>query len=106
MEWYEILVSILSGLAVTIPLVVQLVRYVEAATKEKNWSKVLDLVIDLMKQAEVQFDKGSDKKQWVLSMIEASANTLNYDIDLEQISKLIDALCAMAKAVNAPKIEE
>ena len=106
MEWYEILVSILSGLAVTIPLVVQLVRYVEAATKEKNWGKVLDLVIDLMEQAEVQFDKGSDKKQWVLSMIEASANTLNYDIDLEQIGQLIDALCAMAKAVNAPKIEE
>ena len=106
MEWYEILVSILSGLAVTIPLVIQLVRYVEAATKEKNWGKVLDLVIDLMEQAEVQFDKGSDKKQWVLSMIEASANTLNYDIDLEQIGQLIDALCAMAKAVNAPKIEE
>ena len=106
MEWYEILVSILSGLAVAIPLVVQLVRYVEAATKEKNWGKVLDLVIDLMEQAEVQFDKGSDKKEWVLSMIEASANTLNYDIDLEQIGQLIDALCAMAKAVNAPKIEE
>jgi hypothetical protein len=106
MEWYEILVSILSGLAVTIPLVVQLVRYVEAATKEKNWGKVLDLVIDLMEQAEVQFDKGNDKKQWVLSMIEASANTLNYDIDLNQIGELIDALCAMAKIVNAPKIEE
>lgn len=106
MEWYEILVSILSGLAVTIPLVVQLVRYVEAATKEKNWGKVLDLVIDLMEQAEVQFDKGSDKKEWVLSMIEASASSLNYDIDLEQIGKMIDALCEMAKTVNAPKIEE
>lgn len=106
MEWYEILVSILSGLAVTIPLVVQLVRYVEAATKEKNWGKVLDLVIDLMEQAEVQFDKGSDKKEWVLSMIEASASSLNYDIDLEQIGRLIDALVALTKNVNVPKIEE
>lgn len=106
MEWYEILVSILSGLAVTIPLVVQLVRYVEAATKEKNWGKVLDLVIGLMEQAEVQFDKGSDKKEWVLSMIEASASSLNYDIDLEQIGRLIDALVALTKNVNVPKIEE
>lgn len=106
MEWYEILISILSGLAATIPLVVLLVRYVEAAVKEKNWGKVLDLVIDLMEQAEVQFDKGSDKKEWVLSMIEASASSLNYDIDLEQIGRLIDALCAMTKVVNAPKIEE
>lgn len=106
MEWYEILVSILSGLAVTIPLVVQLVRYVEAATKEKNWGKVLDLVIDLMEQAEVQFDKGSDKKEWVLSMIEASASSLNYDIDIEQIGEMIDALVALTKNVNVPKIEE
>jgi hypothetical protein len=106
MEWYEILVSILSGLAVTIPLVVQLVRYVEAATKEKNWGKVLDLVIDLMEQAEVQFDKGSDKRAWVLSMIEASASSLNYNIDLEQIGRLIDALVALTKNVNVPKIEE
>ena len=106
MEWYEILVSILSGLAATIPLVVKLVQYVEAATKEKNWGKVLDLVIDLMGQAETQFDNGSDKKEWVLGMIETSANTLNYDINLEQIGQLIDALCAMAKTVNAPKIEE
>ena len=106
MEWYEILVSILSGLAITIPLVVQLVRYVEAATKEKNWGKVLDLVIDLMEQAEVQFDKGSDKKEWVLSMIEASASSLNYNIDLEQIGRLIDALVALTKNVNVPKIEE
>lgn len=106
MEWYEILVSILSGFAVTIPLVVQLVRYVEAATKEKNWGKVLDLVIDLMEQAEVQFDKGSDKKEWVLSMIEASASSLNYDIDIEQIGEMIDALVALTKNVNVPKIEE
>jgi hypothetical protein len=106
MEWYEILVSILSGLAVAIPLVVQLVRYVEAATKEKNWGKVLDLVIDLMEQAEVQFDKGSDKKAWVLSMIEASASSLNYDIDLERIGDMIDALVALTKNVNVPKIEE
>ena len=106
MEWYEILVSILSGLAVTIPLVVQLVKYVEVAAKEKNWGKVLALVIDLMEQAEVRFDNGSDRKEWVLSMIGASADSLNYDIDLERIGNLIDALCAMAKKINVQKIEE
>ena len=103
MEQYEILIGIMSGLIVIIPLVIYLVRYLKTAVQDKNWGKILDLVIDLMKQAEEQFDKGSDKKQWVLGMIEASANSLNYDIDLEQIGKLIDSLCAMAKIVNVPK---
>lgn len=106
MEWYEILISILSGLAATIPLVVQLVKYVQAAIKEKNWGNVVALVINLMERAEEQFDNGADRKQWVLNMIDESADMLNYDIDLEQIGQLIDALVAMTKVVNAPKIEE
>ena len=41
MAWYEIAVNILTGLAITIPLVVKLVEYVQKAIKEKNWSKLL-----------------------------------------------------------------
>ena len=106
MEWYEILVSILSGLVVTIPLVVKLVEYVKKAIQEKNWNNLLTLVMNLMVQAEEKFDNGADRKAWVLSMVEASAKTINYDVDLAQVGQLIDALCAMSKQVNAPKIEE
>lgn len=106
MEWYEILVSILSGLAVTIPLVVKLVEYVKKAIQEKNWNNLLTLVMNLMVQAEEKFDNGTDRKAWVLSMVEASAKTINYDIDIAQVGQLIDSLCEMSKQVNAPKIEE
>ena len=51
MNWVEIVVSILSGLAVCIPLVVQLVNVVRASVKEKNWSQIMTIVLDLMKQA-------------------------------------------------------
>ena len=44
MEWYEILISILSGLVALIPLVVKLVEYVEKSVKEKNWTSLLQLV--------------------------------------------------------------
>jgi len=106
MEWYEILVNILSGLAVAIPLVIELVKYVKKATKEKNWNELLKLVTNLMTQAEGKFDNGADRKEWVLTCVKASADTVNYDIDMEQISKLIDSLCEMTKIVNAPKVEE
>jgi len=35
-------------------------------------------------------------------MVKASSETVNYDIDMEVISKLIDDLCRMSKTVNAP----
>ncbi len=106
MTWYEIAISVLTGLAAAIPLVVKLVEYVQKAVKEKNWNDLLKLVTNLMEEAESKFDNGADRKEWCLMMVKASADTINYDIDLEKVSELIDSLCAMTKIVNAPKIEE
>lgn len=106
MEWYEIIINILSGLVITIPLVVKLVEYVKQAIMEKNWNQLVTLVMNLMAEAEAKFDNGADRKAWVLSMVEASAKTINYPIDIETVSKLIDDLCTLSKQVNAPKIEE
>lgn len=105
MEWYEILAKFLAGLAVLIPLVVELVKYVKKAGQEQNWTDLMTLVINLMKQAETMFDEGADRKMWVMSMISASAKTINYPVDLDKVSAWIDALCDMSKVVNAP-VEE
>lgn len=106
MEWYEILISVLTGLAATIPLVIKLIEWVQKAIKEKNWNNLLALVMNLMAEAEVKFDNGADRKSWVLSMVQASAKTINYEVDLEQVGQLIDALCAMSKRVNYPAADE
>ena len=106
MEWYEIVISILSGLVAMIPLVVKLVEYVKKATKEKNWNDLLKLVMNLMEQAEGKFNSGDERREWVLMMVKASADTINYDIDLDQVANMVDSLCAMTKVVNAPKVEE
>ena len=50
LNWVEIVISILTGLAAAIPLVVKLVEYVQKAVKEKNWNKMLDMVMDLMQK--------------------------------------------------------
>lgn len=47
MDWLEILkyiAAIASGLAAAIPLVIQLVKYIKQAVKEKNWGVVLEKV--------------------------------------------------------------
>ncbi len=100
MEYTQYIVSILAGLTAVIPLVIKLVEYVQKATKEKNWNKMLDMVMDLMKTAEDKFDTGADRKEWVMAMVKASADTINYDVDMDAIGQLIDSLCDMSKVVN------
>lgn len=104
-EWVEIVISILSGLAVTIPLVVKLVQVVQKAVQEKNWQALLQLVTKFMAEAEVKFATGAERKDYVLIAVKASADTLNYPIDMDVVSKLIDDLCSLTKKVNVPKEE-
>ena len=103
MSWVEIVVSILSGLAVCIPLVVQLVNVVSASVKEKNWSQIVAIVLDLMKQAETLFAEGAARKAWVMAGVESAAKSINYNYDevaKKKVSDMIDAICATAKIVN------
>ncbi len=102
MEWVQLALSILAGLATAIPLVIKLVEYVQKAIKEKNWNAMLDMVMKYMETAETKFETGAEKKEWVLAMVKASADTINYDIDLDAIGKLIDDLCDMSNVINPP----
>lgn len=100
MDWVEIIVNILALLVAIIPLAAKLVEYVRLSVKEKNWSNLLVLVMNLMQEAESKFSSGAERKEWVVSMVKASSKTINYDVDLEQIGELIDSLCKMSKVVN------
>ena len=106
MSWVDIVVSILSGLAVCIPLVVQLVNVVRASVKEKNWSQIVAIVLDLMKEAETLFSDGATKKAYVMASVESAAKSINYNYDevaKQKVSDMIDAICETAKVVNQVK---
>ena len=104
----SLIVALLSGLATCIPLAYKLVQYVKKATQEKNWNALLGLVINLMEQAEKKFTDGATRKEWVMAMVQTSAEYINYPIDDVALGKLIDTLCDMSKIVNyngVPTIE-
>lgn len=103
MDWLQFILAMFSGLAAAIPLVLQLIRYVKAAVKERNWSQLLQKVTDLMKLAESKFKVGSERKEWVMMMVKASADSINYDVDYDAISEMIDHLCDLSKVINPPK---
>ena len=101
----NLVVAVLTGLVACIPLAVKLVQYVQKATQEKNWGALLGLVVDLMEEAEVKFADGATRKEWVMAMVQTSAEYINYPLDTEALSELIDALCDMTKVVNPPAEE-
>ncbi len=108
MDWVEVLkyiAAIASGLAASIPLVVQLIKYVKQAVKERNWNVVLKKVMGLMETAETKFAEGAERKEWVISMLKASADGINYDIDYDAIGEMIDSLCDMSKIVNPAEVK-
>ena len=103
MDWAKIIVDILAGLAVLIPLVLNLIKYVQQATKEKNWNELMKLTIEYMKTAEEKFSEGATRKQWVMAMIQQSAISINSTLDeaaLAKISELIDDICTASKTLN------
>ena len=105
MEILELIIEILAGLMIVIPLVAKLIEYVKKSVLEKNWHNLIHLLLNLIATAEEKFDNGADRKQWVIAMVQASANTINYPISEQELSKLIDNLVELTKKVNV-KIPE
>ena len=94
------ILQIIISLCTIIPLLIELVKYIRKSVKEKNWQSMLQIAMNLMAEAETIFDSGAEKKEWVLSMIKASAKSINYDIDEESLSQLIDTIIGLTKKVN------
>lgn len=61
----ELVLSILSGIAVCIPLVIKLINTVKEVVKEKNWNELVSVAFDYMRQAEELFDIGAPAKDLV-----------------------------------------
>lgn len=99
----NIIVAVLSGLAACIPLVVKLVEYVKKATQEKNWAGLLGLVMKLIEQAERKFTDGATRKEWVMAMVQTSAEYVNYPLDTQALSNMIDELVKLTNKVNVDK---
>ena len=99
-DWVNLVVSILSGIAVCVPLVVKLVQFIQASVKEKNWSSFMQLVLKLMTEAEQLYSTGAERKAYVMTTIKVMENTINYDVDEAVLSEMIDSIIDATKKIN------
>lgn len=106
MSWedvWQFICIILAGAATAVPLVLQLVQYVKKSVQEKNWTRLLSLVLGLMEKAEGIFDSGEQRKAYVMTAVKNLADTIGYEMEEDELSELIDSLCSMSKIINAVK---
>jgi hypothetical protein len=103
MEILNLIVAIVTGVCACIPLVLQLVKYVKMAITEKNFANIMKLVLELMPEAEEKFSTGAERKEYVMNNIKSLSATLNYEVDMDKVSEMIDAVIAVTKKVNVIK---
>lgn len=103
MEWLELIIAIISGIAACIPLVIKLVDYVKALAKEKNWGKLVVIVSSFMAEAETLYPDGASKKDYVINSVLSIAKTIDYPVDKEMLGELIDSLATLSNKININK---
>ena len=106
MDFVDILtliLAIVSGLGAAIPLVIQLVKYIRIAIKSKNWGALLNIVLQLMAEAEDNYKTGAEREEYVIDSIKAMESTLDCDIDETQIREMIAAIAKASKKINVNK---
>lgn len=104
--WIEIVIAVLTGLATCIPLVIKLVQTIKEAVKAKNWTPLMQLMLKLMAEAEDNYSTGAEKKTYVIDSIKALESSLNYDVDMDAVSAMVDAIIDATKKINVNKTEE
>lgn len=106
MNW-DLFYSVLSGLAICVPLVVKLGIVIRNLVQEKNWSGIVAFALDYMAEAETLFESGAERKEYVMQMVESSAKLVNYNFDneaKEKVSEMIDAICDASRVINSEVI--
>lgn len=103
MDILNLILAIVSGLVTAIPLAIQLAKYIKLAIQEKNFANIMKIALDLIPEAEEKFSTGAERKEYVMNNIQSLSSTLDYNVDLDKISDMIDAIVAASKKVNINK---
>lgn len=104
MSILNFIITILSGIMVCVPILLALGAAITECVREKNWSAIVSFVLDYMAQAENLFEKGADRKTWVMEMLDEVVIQLNYPYDDDaraKVSAMIDDICDASRIINS-----
>lgn len=110
--WVNLIVFItgfVGAVAVLIPVAIKLVKKGAELVKNKNWSKIKDIALAAMKEAEASGKKGSEKQQIVIDAVVAGCKEAGIEIneeDLKNLAKYIDETIEWFNSMNKSSKKE
>ena len=110
--WVNLIVFItgfVAAVAVLIPVAIKLVKKGAELMKHKNWSKMKDIALAAMKEAEASGKKGSEKQQMVIDAVVAGCKEAEIEIseeDLKNLAKYIDETIEWFNSMNKSSKKE
>lgn len=96
-------VGFIAAIAALIPTAIKLVKKGAELMKDKNWSKIKDIALAAMKEAEASGKKGSEKQQMVIDAVVACCKEAEIEIseeDLKNLAKYIDETIEWFNSMN------
>ena len=103
MNYTQLIITLCAVLAIMIPFGIKFYKTSQELVREKNWPRLVEALSKYMEKAEHLFEEGADKKAWVLTMIQSTADQIDFTLteaDMKNLSDLIDILCDMTIVVN------
>ena len=110
--WVNLVVFVsgfIAAVAVLIPVAIKLIKKGAELVKNKNWSKIKEIALAAMKEAEASGKKGSEKQQMVIDAVIAGCKTAEIEIseeDLKNLTKYIDETIAWFNNMNKSSKKE
>lgn len=104
--WVNLVIFVsgfIAAVAALIPVAIKLVKKGAELVKNKNWSKIKEIALAAMKEAEASGKKGSEKQQMVIDAVIAGCKTAEIEIseeDLKNLTKYIDETIAWFNNMN------
>ena len=93
-EGWANLITFIAGfviaVAALVPTAVSLVKKGAELMKNKNWSKIKDIAMAAMKEAETSGKKGSEKQQMVIDAVVAGCKEAGIEVSEDDLKKLAD----------------
>lgn len=110
--WVNLIVFIVgfvAAVAVLIPVAIKLVKKGAELVKNKNWSKIQEIAMAAMKEAEASGKKGSEKQQMVIDAVVAGCKEAGVEVsedDLKNLASYINTTIDWFNKMNDSKEEK
>lgn len=82
------IVGFIAAVAALIPVAIKLVKRGAELVKNKNWSKIQEIAMAAMKEAEASGKKGSEKQQMVIDAVVAGCKEAGIEVSEDDLKNL------------------